>query len=102
MSYCAIYTRPCPGQKLLHGHGVPLDEAAAMAWFKAASAGGHPEASYNLAIGHLNGADTGLEEGEHEQLLRHALRHGVEAAEAALDHVCRQGDCLGDDDYILE
>ena len=25
-----------------------------------------------------------------------------EAAEAALDHVCRQGDCLGDDDYILE
>lgn len=100
MSCCAIYT--CPGQKLLHGHGVPLDEAAAMAWFKAASAGGHPEASYNLAIGHLNGADTGLEEGEHEQLLRHALRHGVEAAEAALDHVCRQGDCLGDDDYILE
>ena len=91
MSCCAIYTRPCPGQKLLHGHGVPLDEAAAMAWFKAASAGGHPEASYNLAIGHLNGADTGLEEGEHEQLLRHALRHGVEAAEAALDHVCCAG-----------
>lgn len=70
--------------------------------FREASRNGHPEASYNLAIGHLNGIDTGLEEGDHEELLRHAARHGVEGAEAVLDHVCRSGECLGDDEYFLE
>lgn len=34
--------------------------------------------SYNLAIGHLNGIDTKIDDGEHEDLLRHAARHGVE------------------------
>merc|ERR1712198_194389 len=53
------------GQKLLHGH---------------------PMSSYNLAIGHLNGIDTKIDDGEHEDLLRHAARHGVEGAQAVLDH----------------
>ena len=107
------------GQKLLNGHGVAMDETGAMEWFRLtiivpsvpvspiiviireASRGGHHEASYNLAVGHLNGLDTGLEEGEHEDLLRHALRGGVEGAEAVLDHVCRSGQCLGDDEDFL-
>ena len=32
-----------------------------MAWFRSAADGGHGEAAYNLAIGHLNGHDVGFE-----------------------------------------
>ena len=68
---------------------------------RAASKNGDPVSSYNLAIGHLNGIDTDLEEGEHEELLRHAVRHGVEGAEAVLDHICKSGECIGEDeDYM--
>ena len=90
------------GQKLLHGHGIDRDESQAMKWFQIASKNGHPHSSYNLAIAHLNGLDTGIEDGDHEDLLRHAVNHGVEGAEAVLDHLCRTGECLGDDDYDLD
>merc|ERR1712126_151803 len=89
------------GQKLLHGHGVQVNEAQAMEWFSIAAQKGHPMSSYNLAIGHLNGIDTKIDDGEHEDLLRHAARHGVEGAQAVLDHICRSGECLGEDDYDI-
>ena len=90
------------GQKFLHGHGVEANEGQAMEWVKIASSNGHPHSSYNLAIGHLNGLDTGIENGDHEDLLRHAVQHGVEGAEAVLDHLCRSGECLGDENYDLD
>ena len=112
---CCIYS----GQKLLHGHGVDVNEADAMQWFRdwvlhlfiqlinfslfrMASKNGHPHSSYNLAIGYLNGIETDIDEGEEEDLLRHAVRHGVEGSEAVLDHICRIGACLGDEDYYLD
>ena len=36
-------------------------QAAALEWFKRAAASGHPEAAYNLAVGHLKGHELGLE-----------------------------------------
>ena len=95
-----------------------MNEADAMQWFRCrilyssksinshtfriASKNGHPHSSYNLAIGYLNGIDTDLEEGEEEELLRHAVKHGVEGSEAVLDHICRTGACLGDEDYYFD
>lgn len=39
----------------LKGVGVERHEEKAMEWFKKAADQGHPHASYNLAIGHLKG-----------------------------------------------
>ena len=35
-----------------------------MEWFKKAAEQGHPHSAYNLAIGHLNGLQTGLQPGK--------------------------------------
>ena len=72
-----------------------------MRWFRLASQRGHPDSSYNLAVGHLNGVNTDLEAGEEEELLRHAVRHGVQGADLVLDKLCSAGQCLGDqeDDF---
>ena len=37
-----------------------------MEWFKKAAEQGHPHSAYNLAIGHLNGLQTGLQPGKED------------------------------------
>ena len=41
-----------------------------MEWFREAANKGHPHASYNLAIGHLNGYKTDVQPGEIHDLIR--------------------------------
>ena len=89
---------PQVGQKLLHGFGVAQNETEAMRWFRLSSQRGHPESSYNLAVGHLNGVETDLEDGEEEDLLRQAARLGVAGADLVLERLCSGGQCLGEDD----
>jgi len=48
-----------------------------MRWFRLASDQGHPHASYNLAIGHLQGIQTDVAPGEVHNLVRHAHDNGV-------------------------
>lgn len=45
---------------LFSGIGVEKHEEKAMEWFQKAADQGHPHASYNLAIGHLKGIPTNL------------------------------------------
>ena len=97
MSKCLPTVR-YPGQKLLHGFGVGQNETEAMRWFRLASQRGHPDSSYNLAVGHLNGVHTDLEPGEEEDLLRHAVRHGVQGADLVLGKLCSAGQCLGEEE----
>ena len=96
-----VVTDTFPGQKLLHGFGVAQNETEAMRWFRLASQRGQADSSYNLAVGHLNGVHTDLEPGEEEDLLRHAVRHGVQGADLVLGKLCSAGQCLGEeeDDY---
>lgn len=47
----------------ISGHGVEKNRTAAMEWFHKAAEQGHPEAAYNLAIGHLRGHKTNLQPG---------------------------------------
>ncbi|KAA0186168.1 hypothetical protein HAZT_HAZT004006 [Hyalella azteca] len=50
-------------EKYLHGKGVEKNHTLAMEWYKKAALQGHPHASYNLAVGHLQGMDVGLKPG---------------------------------------
>ena len=43
------------GNRYLHGVGLERHEGKAMEWFKKAADQGHPHSSYNLAVGHLKG-----------------------------------------------
>jgi len=81
------------GSRLLKGHGVLQDHGEAMKWFRTAADAGHPHAAYNLAIGHLSGYKTDVEEGEAHLLVRHAAENGVEDAWEVLDHLCSTGQC---------
>ncbi|XP_050685930.1 uncharacterized protein LOC126992981 [Eriocheir sinensis] len=81
------------GHKLLHGKGVEQNHTAAMEWFGLAAKQGHPQASYNLAVGHLQGHTTQLRPGEAHQLIRHAAIHGVPEAAEVMDRVCSRGYC---------
>ncbi|KAK8396098.1 hypothetical protein O3P69_005302 [Scylla paramamosain] len=54
---------------------------------------GHPQASYNLAVGHLQGHTTQLKPGEAHKLIRHAASHGVPEAEEVMKRVCSKGHC---------
>lgn len=47
---------------LFPGAGVEQDERKAMEWYKKAADQGHPHSSYNLAIGHLKGIRTAINE----------------------------------------
>jgi len=58
-----VHAQHLMGDKYLHGKGVKMDEILAMEWFKKAAEQGHPHSAYNLAIGHLNGLQTGLQPG---------------------------------------
>ena len=49
------------GEKLMHGHGVEMNQTEALSWFKLAAKAGHPHSSYNLAVAHLNGLNAELE-----------------------------------------
>ncbi len=60
------------------------DEEEAMRWFRRAADAGHPEAAYNLAVGHLTGVRTDVRPGEIHELIRHAHDHGVEEASDVL------------------
>ncbi|XP_063842456.1 protein sel-1 homolog 1-like isoform X2 [Scylla paramamosain] len=81
------------GHKLLHGKGVEQNHTAAMEWFSKAAEQGHPQASYNLAVGHLQGHTTQLKPGEAHKLIRHAASHGVPEAEEVMKRVCSKGHC---------
>ena len=81
----------------MHGHGVEMNQTEALAWFKLSAKSGHPHSSYNLAVAHLNGLNADLEDGEDEELLRHAADNGVEEAGDVLTHLCSTGQCRGTD-----
>ncbi|XP_053655533.1 uncharacterized protein [Cherax quadricarinatus] len=81
------------GHKLLNGKGVEVNHTAAMEWFKMAADQGHPEASYNIAVGHLQGHPTGLEPGDAHKLIQHAASHGVPEAVEVLEKICSRGHC---------
>ncbi|XP_013389315.1 uncharacterized protein LOC106165232 [Lingula anatina] len=80
------------GQRYLYGHGVEKHEGKAMEWFKKAADQGHPHASYNLAVGHLNGLHT-LPRGEAHRLVQHAAQKGVPEAHHVLSNICSKGGC---------
>ncbi|KAK4301808.1 hypothetical protein Pmani_026075 [Petrolisthes manimaculis] len=81
------------GHKLLNGHGVEKNRTAAMEWFYKAAEQGHPQASYNLAIGHLKGHKTNLQPGDAHQLIKIAAEEGVPEAIEVLEKVCSRGNC---------
>ncbi|KAK2192254.1 hypothetical protein NP493_36g06019 [Ridgeia piscesae] len=82
------------GQRYLHGAGVEKDHHIAMHWFKKAADQGHPHASYNVAVGHLQGIRTDLlEPGEAHRLIKHAAKNGVKQANQAMEEVCARGGC---------
>ncbi|XP_068237534.1 uncharacterized protein [Palaemon carinicauda] len=81
------------GHKLLVGKGVEKNHTAAMEWFKKAADQGHPHASYNLAVGHLQGYKIGLEPGDAHRLIQHAASNGVPEAVDVLERVCSRGHC---------
>ncbi|XP_045612217.2 uncharacterized protein [Procambarus clarkii] len=81
------------GHKLLNGKGVEMNHTAAMEWFKKAADQGHPEASYNVAVGHLQGHHIGLQPGDAHKLIRHAASNGVPQAVEVLEKVCSTGHC---------
>ncbi|MPC89495.1 hypothetical protein E2C01_084446 [Portunus trituberculatus] len=64
-----------------------------MEWFSKAADQGHPQASYNLAVGHLQGHPTKLQKGDAHKLIRHAASHGVPEAEEVMKRVCSKGRC---------
>ena len=43
--------------------------------------------------------EVGVEAGEEEELLRHAVRHGVSGADLVLERLCAGGQCIGDEEY---
>ncbi|XP_037078233.1 secretory immunoglobulin A-binding protein EsiB-like [Pollicipes pollicipes] len=84
------------GQRYLHGRGVEKDHEQAMAWFRKAADDGHPHASYNLAVGHLQGLTDVLEPGEAQKMIKHAADNGVEEAIDMMRSSCVWGDCEDD------
>ena len=72
------------GHKYLNGRGVGKDEDVAMQWFKHAASQGHPDASYNVVAGHMQGYNIDLEEHEIEHYLKTAHENGIEEATRAL------------------
>lgn len=70
--------------KYLAGRGTNKDEDLAMHYFKEAAKKGHPQASYNLVAGHMQGYNVHLEEEEIEQHLKTAHESGMEEATQAL------------------
>ena len=66
-----------------------------MEWFARAATQGHPQSSYNLAIGHLSGLKTDLEPGQAHTLIEHAAANGVSLAKDVLFHVCKPGQGRG-------
>jgi hypothetical protein len=82
------------GQRYLHGKGTDKDHYEAMEWFKKAADQGHPHASYNLAVGHLQGLRTDLlAKGDPHRLIAHAASQGVKEAHKALNEICTRGGC---------
>uniref|UniRef100_A0A914XJN8 Cytochrome b5 n=1 Tax=Plectus sambesii TaxID=2011161 RepID=A0A914XJN8_9BILA len=77
------------GQRYLQGHGVKVDHGKAMHWFERAAEKGHPEAAYNLGVGHLKGHKQ-LEKGHARKLFDHAAQHGLKEAHHVLREVCDQ------------
>jgi TPR repeat protein len=80
----------------LKGHGVEKHEEEAMKWFKKAADQGHPEASYNLAVGHLKGLKTNINYEEAKRLIEHAAKNRVNEAKHTLDKICNNGLCEDD------
>ena len=79
------------GNRYLHGVGVEKHHGKAMDWFKLAADQGHPHSSYNLAVGHLKGIVTGLNQTEAKRLIEHAAKNGVKEAEHTLNNICNTG-----------
>ncbi|XP_077983473.1 uncharacterized protein LOC144438291 [Glandiceps talaboti] len=82
------------GQRYLNGKGVDKDDKKAMEWFRAAADKGHPHASHNLAVGHLQGYQTDVSgRDEAKELLKYAADKGVKESFDALARLCPRGDC---------
>jgi len=64
-----------------------------MEWFRKASDQGHPHASYNLAIGHMQGIHEHLDRGDAERLIAKAAENGVPEAADMMDTHCVWGNC---------
>jgi TPR repeat protein len=84
-----------------------------MEWFKKAAEQGHPEASYNLALGHLKGLHNHIDETYYtflssltfyslflyflkrkaKELIKHAATNNVHEAQQTLDMLCSRGGC---------
>ncbi|XP_067931212.1 uncharacterized protein [Watersipora subatra] len=83
------------GQRYALGKGVQKHAGKAMEYFKMAADQGHPQASHNLALGHVT-KYTNLEPGEARRLLNHAAAHGVAEAHILLDLYCDKKQACND------
>ncbi|CAF0797492.1 unnamed protein product [Brachionus calyciflorus] len=79
--------------RYLHGVGVEKDHEIAMDLFKAAADQGHPHAAYNLAIGHLKGLKTSINDTEARKLIEHAAKNDVHEAKLTYNNICANGGC---------
>uniref|UniRef100_A0A803U0K4 Uncharacterized protein n=1 Tax=Anolis carolinensis TaxID=28377 RepID=A0A803U0K4_ANOCA len=75
------------GQRYLKGVGVEKNEEKAMHWFRQAAEKGHPQSSFNLAVGKLKNLTTTLDEGDVEKLLNLAAGHGLQEAQNLLENI---------------
>jgi TPR repeat protein len=56
-----------------NGHGTHKHESKAMEYFRKAADQGHPHASYNLAVGYLQGMKTDIKPGYEINILYELL-----------------------------
>lgn len=80
-------------QRYYLGRGVIRNKSLAFYWFKEAAKQGHPHASYNLGVAHIQGFHRLERKGEAHELIKHAAKVGVKEAEHVLKTACAKGEC---------
>lgn len=80
-------------QRYYLGRGVTRNKTLAFYWFKEAAKQGHPHASYNLGVAHIQGFHRLERKGEAHELIKHAAKVGVKEAEHVLKTACSKGEC---------
>ncbi|XP_076372461.1 uncharacterized protein LOC143257538 [Tachypleus tridentatus] len=88
-----VHAQHAIGHKYLNGVGTEKNHTLAFQWFRRAADQGHPQAAYNLAVGHLQGYRTDVKEGEAHHLIKFAALQGVNEAHDVLHKVCSRGHC---------
>lgn len=81
------------GQRYYLGSGVVRNKTLAFYWFKEAAKQGHPHASYNLGVLHMQGFHRLERKGEAHKLIKHAAKVGIKEAEHVLKTACAKGEC---------